>query len=323
MIRSALLAAVAALGLAMLVPAADPGRVSVAIRAAPVPLARGDAAVVRSGALVYLGGWSLDSADARFGGLSSMAIVGNRLLAISDAGSTFEFRMHGERIASAWIAPLPGGPGRADNKKNRDSESLAVDPATGATWVGFENSNQIWRYDARQTRAEAHSAPAAMAKWPVNSGAEAMVRMRDGRFMVLAEDAPGPDNSGAAVLFTGDPTAAGSESIRFGYRAPAGYVPTDIAQLPDGRLLALHRRFSILDGFSAVLSIFDPADVVSGEAIEGIAVARLAPPLTVDNMEALAVTQERGRTIVWIASDDNFNAIQRTLLMRFALDLRR
>ena len=45
----------------------------------------------------------------------------------------------------------------------------------------------------------------------------------------------------------------------------------------------------------------------------------LQPPLTVDNMEALSVTVENGRTIVWIASDDNFFPLQRTLLLKFAL----
>jgi hypothetical protein len=36
-------------------------------------------------------------------------------------------------------------------------------------------------------------------------------------------------------------------------------------------------------------------------------------------MEALAVERDGARTIIWIASDDNFNPMQRTLLMKFAL----
>jgi hypothetical protein len=36
-------------------------------------------------------------------------------------------------------------------------------------------------------------------------------------------------------------------------------------------------------------------------------------------MEALSVDSENGRTILWIASDDNFNPLQRTLLLKFAL----
>jgi hypothetical protein len=34
-------------------------------------------------------------------------------------------------------------------------------------------------------------------------------------------------------------------------------------------------------------------------------------------MEGLAVTQEGGRTIVWLASDDNLLPLQRTLLLKF------
>ena len=108
-------------------------------------------------------------------------------------------------------------------------------------------------------------------------------------------------------------------SLRCGYRAPAGYAVTDAAELPDGRLLILHRRFTLLDGVSAKLAIVDPRAIAAGRTISGIEIATLAPPLTVDNMEGLAVERERGRTIVWIASDDNFSVLQRNLLLKFAL----
>ena len=50
--------------------------------------------------------------------------------------------------------------------------------------------------------------------------------------------------------------------------------------------------------------------------------ATLESPLNVDNMEALAITIENGRTIVWIASDDDFMSIvRRTLLLKFELRL--
>ena len=48
-------------------------------------------------------------------------------------------------------------------------------------------------------------------------------------------------------------------------------------------------------------------------------VATLRPPLNVDNMEALAVERSGGRTRIWIASHDNFSALQRTLLLQFEL----
>ena len=53
--------------------------------------------------------------------------------------------------------------------------------------------------------------------------------------------------------------------------------------------------------------------------MRGRQIADFHRPINVDNMEALSVTREQGRTIVWIASDDNYNPLQRTLLMKFAL----
>jgi hypothetical protein len=37
-------------------------------------------------------------------------------------------------------------------------------------------------------------------------------------------------------------------------------------------------------------------------------------------MEALSVTRDGGRTILWMASDDNYNSVQRTLLLSFFLE---
>jgi hypothetical protein len=43
--------------------------------------------------------------------------------------------------------------------------------------------------------------------------------------------------------------------------------------------------------------------------------------MLVDNMEGIAITNEGGRMIVWMVSDNNFNIWQRTLLMKFELHL--
>jgi hypothetical protein len=89
--------------------------------------------------------------------------------------------------------------------------------------------------------------------------------------------------------------------------------------LPDGRILLLNRRFALFEGMSAKLGILAPGRFAKDMILRGTEVADLRSPVTVDNMEALSVTQEKGRTIVWIASDDNFNPLQRTLLLKFML----
>jgi hypothetical protein len=81
----------------------------------------------------------------------------------------------------------------------------------------------------------------------------------------------------------------------------------------------LTRRFSFLEGVSVVLCAAPFEAIVEAAVLDCDPMARLAPPLTIDNMEALAIDEEDGRTILWMASDDNFNPLQRTLLLKFAL----
>jgi hypothetical protein len=291
------------------------------IHATRVALDQADPARTQAGALRYLGGWVLTSNDKRFGGISSIVARQGRFLALSDEGTLLRFRMDGRgRVSEVRIAPLPAGPGTVASKANRDTESMQLDPATGRIWIGYERANELWRYAADLSRAEAHAAPAAMRDWPANGGAEAIARLADGRFIVFSEEAAGPDGSTAALLFPGDPTDPAAKPIRFGYRAPDGYKVTDAAQLPDGRIVMLNRRFTLLEGVSAIVTIADPAAIVEGKAWQPRELARLASPLTVDNMEALSIEREGGRTILWIASDDNFSGLQRTLLLKFALE---
>ncbi|MDB5737210.1 MAG: esterase-like of phytase family protein [Sphingomonas bacterium] len=288
------------------------------ISASRVPLDAHDPGRTSVGALRYVGGWVLRGTDRRFGGISSMTLQDGRFVLLSDTGVVTRMRFDEGRISDYAMAPLPGGPGDGSRKIDRDSESSTYDPVTGHVWAGFETRNEIWRYTKGFAAADGHAAPAAMADWPGNEGAEAMVRLHDGRFIVFAETKTRDDGSHVGLLFPGDP-ADGAVPVEFGYRGPAGFAPTDAAELPDGRVIVLHRHFSVLGGFTAALTVIDPKAIRGGATIAGVPIAKLAPPLAVDNMEALAIERRGGRTILWIASDDNFFVAQRTLLLEFAL----
>ena len=250
-----------------------------------------------------------------------MSFQNGVLVALSDGGIVFRLTPARGTVTLGDIRELPDGPGSRLSKMDRDSESSTFDPASGRTWVGFETRNAIWRYGPGLLRGEAHAEPVEMAKWPANLGAEALVRLRDGSFLVLAETgALRHDGANEALLYPGDPTTPGAMPLRFAYRPPDGFAITDAAELPDGRVLVLHRKVSLTEGVAGAVTIFDPHAIRAGGVIEGHEIARLAAPVTTDNMEALAITQEGGRTVVWIASDDNYSPIQRTLLLRFALE---
>lgn len=314
--RLAFLAAFVALAPLPLAVHPGPQRVT----ATPVPLDPRDPGRNQLGKLQYLGGWVLKGSDRRFGGVSSMTLQDGHFVMLSDGGVVTRFRFDGHAgpVADYAMSELPDGPGDGTRKVDRDSESSTFDPASGHVWAGFETRNQIWRYTKGFAQADGHVAPKAMSKWPRNEGAEAMVRLRDGRFLVFAETKMRPDGSHVALLFPGDPVE-GAEPVEFGYRGPAHFAPTDAAQLPDGRVVVLHRRFGIPAGFAAAITIIDPNAIRPGGVVTGTPVAMFAPPLTVDNMEALAIEQQGGWTILWVASDDNYFFGERTLLLKFAL----
>lgn len=271
------------------------------------------------GQMSFLGAWELRSDNQDFGGISALvALSDGRFVGVGDAGTLIGFGLSQDsKVDRPFIASLPGAFGKDISFKDRDSEGIAYDPASGRIWVSYENRAAIRRFPPSLARVDGVVRPAEMQRWSKNKGAEALVRLRDGRFIAFSEGKPGENN--AALLFSGDPVEPGTTSFRFRYHAPAGYRMTDATQLADGRLLLLFREIGFPDGFTAKLALLDPATITRDSLVKGQIIATLAPPLLVDNMEGITTTQEDGRTIVWIISDDNFSIFQRTLLMKFAL----
>lgn len=282
----------------------------------------------RVGALRYLGGVELSADDPGFGGYSALAVQGGRFTLLGDKGNLLAFTMGVDwRPRAARLSELPAGPSTGWRNGDRDSESLAFDPRTGRWWVGFEVFDAIWRYGPGFARGERGRAPAAMRGWPSTGGAEAMARLADGRFVVLGERALLPHGPGGrrpagrvGLIFAGDPTTPGLKPARFAYRPATGFDPVDMAELPDGRVLVLERRFALPFRWSNRLAMVARGAIRPGAVVEGREVARLAAPLVHDNFEGLAVTVEGGATVLWLASDDNQLALQRTLLLKFRLD---
>lgn len=291
-----------------------------AMTVAPIALDPDDPSVRRVGSLIFLEGWWLRSRDVRFGGLSGMHVEDGAVTAISDAGTLFRFPLPvpGASALPLRVERLLDGPGTGRRKSERDSESMVI--AGDHAWIAFEGANAVWRYSRTSGRAEASARPEAMRRWPSMRGAEAMLRLPDGRFLLLAEGHVAADGTTPALLFAGDPAEEGTAAEALRYLPPEGFRATDAAVLPDGRLLILNRRFYWTEGVSAALTLVERRALRPGAVLEGREIARLDGNLTVDNMEALSITREGARTIVWIASDDNFNPLfQRTLLMKFVL----
>jgi hypothetical protein len=163
-----------------------------------------------------------------------------------------------------------------------------------------------------------------MRDWGDNSGPEAMTRLADGRFLVLREGFDGllKRSRHRALLFAGDPVE-GMLPEHFDFAGPRGFNPTDMAQLPDGRVLILMRRvvWPFPPHFAGRIVLADPAEIGAGRVWRGTVVAQLASVLPVDNFEGMAIEPRGdGRLTVWLISDDNQAALQRSLLWKLALD---
>jgi hypothetical protein len=286
----------------------------------PLPLPPQDEIGDRLGPFRLTGAWRTSSRFFRFGGYSSLLSLGRgRMLALSDRGRRLEFSQPG-------VPQHPPVEGATGKRGLFDAESATLDSATGTIWIGWENANVVTRqslaFEPPKTRK-----PWPMGAWGSNGGAEAMVRLRDGRFVILREDFTGwwEDRLHQGLLFARDPLAGKPRARVFSFAGPKGYSPTDMAQLPDGRVLILMRRLAWLlpPRFEGRIVIADPARIREGETWQGPVLARLEAPLPVDNFEGLAIEPASGResaVTVWLISDDNGAATQRTLLWKLAFD---
>ena len=320
-IFSGLAMAVLAGGVMAAEPAGLPGVVALPLTSEAVALDPADPAQQDVGRLRYRGGLVLRSSNGAFGGVSALRLgPGGRLLGITDTGAwvTFGLVERGGRLVGVTdgvMAPLRDETARTTRSKSDfDAEGLEWDPSTGEALVSLEQDHRVLRYagiDPRRLASLDRPAVAvrrdpATARWPANGGGEAIVRTAGGAKLIFEEE--GQDEHGASDVLV--QTAAGTTVRR--YTPPAGYRPTDAVEIAPGLLLVLNRRFTVADGVSAALTLVPVADAMRGEEI-----ARLTPPLTVDNLEGMALARDHGRLFVYLISDDNFNPLQRTLLLKF------
>ncbi|MDP3906327.1 esterase-like activity of phytase family protein [Novosphingobium sp.] len=284
-----------------------------------------DPAAAQLGPLRLTGVWQVTSAHEWFGGYSALLSVRpGRLLAFSDRGHTLELAIPGvdggppPRIGSAVGDP-------AALKASRDIEAATYDPQADEIFLAMEFRNAITRMTPDMQ--DWHMAfPRLMQGWSGNQGPEAMVRLTDGRFIVLGELSEGwrkPD-SHPSVLLAGDPTRGAPVAEQaFTFTGDSGYRPTEMAQLPDGRVLVLQRRllWPFPPRFAGSIVLADPADLRPGQVWRGTVLTQLKRPLPVDNFEGLTIIPAAdGKVQVWLITDDNMAVTQRTLLWRLELD---
>ncbi len=280
----------------------------------------------RVGRLRAMGILELSSSDWRFGGLSGLMVSegGTRLTAGTDEGHWFTARLeydargHLIGLGEAAMAPLRDPKGtRLTSKLTQDAESLTQLPG-GGVLVAFEHKHRLWGYGVNGKpafgAAKPLPLPPGVKRLPRNDGIETMATLPDGALLVILSHAGGGRDFPAFLLRDG-------KWQKLAYRRTPNFEPTGATALPDGSLAVLERRFSLIGGIAIRVRRIAAEAIRPGAVMAGEELALFAPPLLVDNFEGIAARRgPGGETLIYLLSDDNFNAIQRNLLMMFALE---
>ncbi|AKH43276.1 hypothetical protein FHS61_001022 [Altererythrobacter atlanticus] len=265
----------------------------------------------------FIGAWELESPDTRFGGYSALIRLDDGcFLAGSDRGSILRFSPPG--TAGCRVRFGRFAQSNEFDKRLSDLESLTRDPESGRIWAGYEFTNAIVRYEPDLERFE-DVYPAEMRDWADNGGPESILRLSDGRFIVISEvDAGWTENSTPGLLYPSDPVD-GAQPMAFRFHRPDEFRPVDMAQLPDARVLVLMRKviWGLPPGFASRLLVADPADIREGGEWRGEQLLEISGAVPPENYEGLSVEPlPDGSVRIWLISDDNTSQFQRSLLLQ-------
>jgi hypothetical protein len=288
-----------------------------------------DPSLRQFGLLEFRGGLVLRSSYEHFGGISAIRVApdGAHFIALTDKGWWFRGRIvyEGTRpsgIADAEMAPILGADGLPLAARGwYDTESIAEDG--GTLYVGIERVHQIVRFDYGKegllARGRPIALPPGLRSLPPNRGIEALVFVPKGLPLagtLIAISERGLDKAGNTNGFL----IGGASPGNFAVRRSSNFDVTDAALLPGGDVLLLERRFSWSSGLAVRMRRVALGEIRPGAVVDGPILFDVDLGYEIDNMEGLSVHRSAGgETVLTLISDDNFSAVQRTLLLQFTL----
>jgi hypothetical protein len=329
---------------------------AIPIKAASTPLQALNPLRKKLGELTFVAGFHLTSPSERFGGLSGLDMLDDgNLLAVSDQGDFvwIDLATDGVTPIAARVAAMRDEHGdflRA--KAEGDAEGLAVND--GLALVSYERNHRVLAFDLAACGGAARGAPIAFGGYGAplsqvlasahidvggNSGPEPLGVTQDWHLLAGLETKVGE----ASALSARPIEARPDFDIRLGQGLPE-FVGLDVietgADKGNTRAFSLHRARNPLS--SSVITIAETRltrtlnqtnlprralgeiDERSHHRFAGGETRKLADMsllLTIDNFEGIAAKQmPDGRVRLYIISDNNFSASQRTLLMVFDLE---
>ncbi|WP_068014057.1 esterase-like activity of phytase family protein [Rhodoplanes sp. Z2-YC6860] len=284
----------------------------------------------RFGALDFRGGLLLESPARDFGGISAIRVAadGQNFLALTDKSNWLRGQIVYRGIApiairDAEMAPMLG-PDRLPLKRRGwyDTESLAEDG--GTVYVGIERVQRIVRFDYGRDGLTARGIPIpvlpAFKTLPKNGSLECLVMPPHGGPLagtLIAISEQGLDARGNRLSFL---IGGGNDGTFALKNTDDDFDISDCALTPNGKMLVLERRFSWTSGFAMRIRSVPLASIKPGATVDGPVLITADMGSQIDNMEGLSVHRAADGTLVLtLISDDNFFALQRTVLLQFGL----
>ncbi|MBX3431133.1 MAG: esterase-like activity of phytase family protein [Hyphomonadaceae bacterium] len=294
-------------------------------RSVDVEVIQVPAPVETVGHLAYRGGLELRSDNSMFVGLSGLEVLEDgRVIAISDeadwiaARLTLDDRGNLTGFTDVRAALMRNEHGRVlTTKSEADSEDLAQMP-DGRFAVSFERTHLIRIYDLNRDGpfGAAQMGPRldGVARLPSNASLEALASVDD-TLLTAAEGGDEPTTPmWRAPVGAREPVPA-----RYAYPLSDGFSLTGMDRMPNGDIVALERFYAPVVGARARITRFRPPSG-DGGVVRPEVLARLDPPFPLDNFEGISAVQTAdGVTRIYIVSDNNKSAQQRTLLLAFDL----
>jgi hypothetical protein len=231
-----------------------------------------------------------------------------------------------QSAGNGLIGPLHGPDGqRLAGKADTDAESMAA-LRDGSVLIGFEQKHRIWRYPpgseatggGMDGKPVPFGAPNGIALAPANAGLECIALLNDGRLLLISEDLKRDPDKVAAWI--GVPSGAAYVWQDVSYPIVGRFRPSDAASLPNGDVVVLERSYTQVEGVRVRVMRLRHGDIVASGSLRPEELALLQAPVITENLEGVsALRGGNGETLLWLIADDNFNPLQRTILLHFAV----
>ena len=264
--------------------------------------------------LRLLGAVALSADHPRFGGFSGLVVRKGRMIAVSDMGwwliAPVSDSPAGIRPGAARFLRMRDADGIGFEKRGGDAEGLTI--AGARTAVSFERDHRVALYKDAEAGGEIRDR--RFERMAPNGGLEALATLPDGRLLAIGEAAL--EGGFPMFLMSPDGEVASSRLPVTGRHAVTG---ADVG--PDGRLYVVLRDYVPLVGVSIRIHRYRLGDDGFPDPASRTVLAAFEGSGGIDNMEGISVWTDRaGRTRLTLIADDNYNALQRTLVVDFEVE---